>query len=400
MKFHARLGVCLSSNVFIVLTLTIFLTHKFDERPLTPNGAHYTAVSLHALPSLPGVLEGRVQGKSGNLKMLKSLILDMKKNMSAARWHYLRGERPSTKDIRECADSLCYEYLSNEDQKSFAYCYKRASVKKVLETATCRFMNGTGRPPIALASFPGSGNTWVRGLLQRATGVCTGGIYCDKTLRVADHPGESIRSGAVLVVKTHDPLPRWTGGKYLRYHPYMDQYGKVENIPLFQSAILLIRNPFHALVSEWNRIGTEKELDSHTSHVGKEWFGNNSEWNEFVKVKGQEWRTMIESYTIHNSGHPVLVVKYEELKVNPLVGLKRMLDFLQQPYREQDLEQLVKAGYTVFYRTHHETFQHFTSEQSQFVLSEIRTAVDLLGRTGQLSKCDIRDYLNITMDVF
>eukprot|EP00731_Ephydatia_muelleri_P032768 Em0024g312a len=298
--------------------------------------------------------------------------------MSAARWHYLRGERPSTKDIRECADSLCYEYLSNEDQKSFAYCYKRASVKKVLETATCRFMNGTGRPPIALASFPGSGNTWVRGLLQRATGVCTGGIYCDKTLRVTDHPGESIRSGAVLVVKTHDPLPRWTGGKYLRYHPYMDQYGKVENIPLFQSAILLIRNPFHALVSEWNRIGTEKELDSHTSHVGKS-----------GSVTTQS-----------GTSHPVLVVKYEELKVNPLVGLKCMLDFLQQPYREQDLEQLVKAGYTVFYRTHRETFQHFTSEQSQFVLSEIRTAVDLLGRTGQLSKCDIRDYLNMTMDVF
>lgn len=331
--------------------------------------------------------------------MLKSLILDMKKNISSARWHFLRGEweRPSTQDIRECADPLCYEYLSSEDQKSFAYCLKRSSLKK--ETATCRFMNGTGRPPVALASFPGSGNTWVRGLLQRATGVCTGGIYCDKALRVADHPGESIRSGAVLVVKTHDPLPRWTGGKYLRYHPYMDQYGKVENIPLFQSAILLIRNPFHAMVSEWNRIRTEKELDSHTSHAGKMLFGNNTEWNEFVKVKGQEWRTMIESYTIHNLGHPVLVVKYEDLKAHPLEGLERMLDFLQQPYRGHDLEELIKAGYTVFYRTHHEMFVHFTSEQREFVLSEIQTAVDLLSKTGQLGKCDIRDYLNSSTDV-
>ena len=27
---------------------------------------------------------------------------------------------------------------------------------------------------MALASFPGSGNTWVRGLLETATGICTG----------------------------------------------------------------------------------------------------------------------------------------------------------------------------------------------------------------------------------
>ena len=35
-------------------------------------------------------------------------------------------------------------------------------------------MNGTERAAVALVSFPGSGNTWVRGLLQQATGVCTG----------------------------------------------------------------------------------------------------------------------------------------------------------------------------------------------------------------------------------
>ncbi len=38
----------------------------------------------------------------------------------------------------------------------------------------CHFMNGSSRSAVALASFPGSGNTWARGLLERATGVCTG----------------------------------------------------------------------------------------------------------------------------------------------------------------------------------------------------------------------------------
>ena len=37
-------------------------------------------------------------------------------------------------------------------------------------------MNGTNRAAVALVSFPGSGNTWVRGVLEQATGVCTGKV--------------------------------------------------------------------------------------------------------------------------------------------------------------------------------------------------------------------------------
>ena len=35
-------------------------------------------------------------------------------------------------------------------------------------------MNGSRRSEVALVSYPGSGNTWTRGLLEKATGVCTG----------------------------------------------------------------------------------------------------------------------------------------------------------------------------------------------------------------------------------
>ena len=42
-------------------------------------------------------------------------------------------------------------------------------------------MNGTNWAAVALVSFPGSGNTWVRGLLQQATGVCTGRCICSVT---------------------------------------------------------------------------------------------------------------------------------------------------------------------------------------------------------------------------
>ena len=35
----------------------------------------------------------------------------------------------------------------------------------------------TRRPKVALASYPGSGNTWVRYLLQQSTGILTGSVH-------------------------------------------------------------------------------------------------------------------------------------------------------------------------------------------------------------------------------
>jgi len=36
--------------------------------------------------------------------------------------------------------------------------------------------------PIALASYPGSGNTWVRWMIEAASGISTGSIYNDVDL--------------------------------------------------------------------------------------------------------------------------------------------------------------------------------------------------------------------------
>ena len=46
-------------------------------------------------------------------------------------------------------------------------------------------------PVVALVSSPGSGNTWLRHLLEQATGVFTGSIYCDHSLK-ALFPGEYV----------------------------------------------------------------------------------------------------------------------------------------------------------------------------------------------------------------
>ena len=172
---------------------------------------------------------------------------------------------------KKCKSRICREYLSDKDVGYFGYCWRKTHLKKEPQRSVCRFLNATTRTPIALAGFPGSGNTWVRGLLQQATGICTGGIYCDTTLRTNGYPGESLRSGNTLVVKTHQRDPRWTG---LYYPPNTNDsyFTKEVNIPVYDAAIFLIRNPFHALVAEWNRIMTVNMSDNHIKTVDATFF--------------------------------------------------------------------------------------------------------------------------------
>ncbi|KPJ12437.1 WSCD family member AGAP003962 [Papilio machaon] len=89
---------------------------------------------------------------------------------------------------------------------------------------------------IALASYPGSGNTWLRYLLQQVTGIVTGSVSLDYSLRKKGFPAENISDGSVLVVKTH------------KYPP--------KNLNKFESAVLLIRNPRDAILAEFNRINS------------------------------------------------------------------------------------------------------------------------------------------------
>lgn len=80
--------------------------------------------------------------------------------------------------MRACKTGCCSGLLSPTEKVHFSNCYTKCQEKErkfgPVVNGTCHFMNGQGRLPVALASFPGSGNTWTRGLLEKVTGVCTG----------------------------------------------------------------------------------------------------------------------------------------------------------------------------------------------------------------------------------
>ena len=56
---------------------------------------------------------------------------------------------------------------------------------------------------IGLISFPKSGNTWLRYLVQKATGYITGSFYFSDILYENGFPGEYIYNESAILIKSH-----------------------------------------------------------------------------------------------------------------------------------------------------------------------------------------------------
>ena len=154
-----------------------------------------------------------------------------------------------------CPDpaSMCTEFLPSQEKQLFKSCTARSgkwrNYGKGYSYCHCQFMNTTSHNRVAILSLPGSGNTWLRGLLEKASGVCTGSYACDEALQAGGMCGEGLKDG-VLGVKSHDPHLQWTG---------MPPVGRRPNVlPWFDAAIVLVRNPFRVMVAEWHRQNSDE----------------------------------------------------------------------------------------------------------------------------------------------
>ncbi|XP_056360569.1 sialate:O-sulfotransferase 2 [Oenanthe melanoleuca] len=165
-----------------------------------------------------------------------------------------------------------------------------------------RFLPSRAKQLVALASFPGAGNTWARHLIELATGFYTGSYYFDGSLYNKGFKGERDhwRSGRTICIKTHE-----SGQK---------------EIESFDSAILLIRNPYKALMAEFNRkYGGHIGFAAHAHWKGKE-------WPEFVANYAPWWATHTLDWL--RFGRKVLVVHFEDLKRDLFAQLQRMVALL------------------------------------------------------------------------
>ena len=164
-----------------------------------------------------------------------------------------------------CVEKNCQEFLSKQERTAMNRCERAVRTREKydgpINGSDCRFLPEMGRFPVALVSARGSGNTWTRGLLERATGICTGFIYCDKIMRAHGFVGENIRSGKVLVVKTHSVVPRWVGERNVNINT---------QDPRYSSAVFILRNPVKSAIAEWNRRASQEILGEQDPAIAHE----------------------------------------------------------------------------------------------------------------------------------
>lgn len=171
--------------------------------------------------------------------------------------------------------------------------------------------SNNGRELTALVSFPGSGNTWLRYLLQQATGILTGSVYKDYGLLKSGFPAENVANSSVLVVKTHEWGPQaWAA------------YGK---------AILLVRDPEKAILAEFNR-----QSGGHVGFASPDRYRRTKGryWTQFVKNKLWAWEQTNLSWAKNFTGE-VKLIFYDDLVENVEGTLRSILKFLKFPINDE-----------------------------------------------------------------
>ncbi|XP_071092902.1 WSCD family member AGAP003962-like [Haliotis cracherodii] len=195
-------------------------------------------------------------------------------------------------------------------------------------------------PQIALASYPGSGNTWVRHLLQQMTGIATGSIYIDEELRHNGFPGESLSNGSVVAVKTHNG---YAGKGYAR-------------------AILLIRNPYESMLSLFKLSNSNHTGEPSVDRYGKQ-------WGKFTEERIQQYIPFFASWI---KLQDVLPIFYDALKQNLAWELVRIKAFLGQSGIKGDVRCALRDSEGHFHRKETGiTLEFFFSKKQRMAVNSV-----------------------------
>ena len=79
--------------------------------------------------------------------------------------------------------------------------------------------------------------------------------------------------------------------------------------------------------------------------------GDNREWNSSVYRQLERWSGYFHDIVGGmTKGHPIHLVRYEDLKSDTYKEVKAMLDFLKFDYEEKDLRARIASNFSTFYR--------------------------------------------------
>ena len=137
------------------------------------------------------------------------------------------------------------------------------------------------------------------------------------------------------------------------------------------------------------------KIASNTIHL---FYGNlysipaDERWSDFVFEQASEWQQIMLAWTTGSGqGHPLLMIKYEDLIADTAAVLLRVLDFLDVPYKSSivqtsqfrlELREEVPLSLVVY-----------TNDERNYINSIIRSTIDTI-RTSN-AEFDMSEYLRL-----
>ena len=189
-----------------------------------------------------------------------------------------------------------------------------------------------------LNTFPGSGNTWLRSVIREGTRVYTGSVYRDKSIAEEGYIGELRRA-----------FRKYSTTSVIKAHYQADRLGMSWSKKM-TSVVIIVRSPFDACVSEFNR----EEAEGHTALAQRNaskgylfgaigtWAKFHRSFNKLDRLYPPEPRPLREiegflkiEYRKFSSSHPaipVLTMFYEDFVRDPTQATAYLYAFLKFQY--------------------------------------------------------------------
>eukprot|EP00095_Tigriopus_kingsejongensis_P004283 maker-scaffold2020_size22516-snap-gene-0.5 protein:Tk04283 transcript:maker-scaffold2020_size22516-snap-gene-0.5-mRNA-1 annotation:"wsc domain-containing protein 1" len=211
---------------------------------------------------------------------------------------------------------------------------------------TCKVFGISFAQPNALAavgllSYPSSGNTWLRYLIEGSTGYFTGSMYNDIMLGSKGLYGEMVPwdSGMTVAVKSHGHT---TGLGVLEPRVNQLNFNHFEEFKF--RGVLLIRNPFKAIIGH-------RHLDAggHTGFAAEDHFVGPA-WDEFVRIKIASWENFYLDWLHEAKSDDLFVIHFETLQGQLKGSLRAVIQFLGLELDPERLECTVKNNEGNFHR--------------------------------------------------
>ncbi len=211
------------------------------------------------------------------------------------------------------------------------------------------------------ASYPRSGNHWIRSLIEEASHIATGSVYCDSE---PPHMDKVFPWGGYTCDHGYDGTCRYPTKDdlvFIKTH-FPSQPTKISEFDEqpYELTIRVVRHPVDSFYSRYVRVPRGSLKDTVPTKRVKEFIRT---WQKFQNY----W----------NKQEDVITFKYEDVLANPAVELKKILTLLNYSVTDEDIARAVAKHPPEGYMLKH--LDKFTNEDLKLIANELSDSLDQFG---------------------